>query len=85
MHYSLSLLHCCLHCSMNGPEATRMLRAEGNYTPVIGVTGNVLPEDQEHFLRAGANRVLRKPLSLPLLEKTLVDIITHKDEISYIM
>jgi CheY-like chemotaxis protein len=70
---------------MNGPDAARTLREEGVYTPIIGVTGNVLPEDRQYFLHSGANRVLRKPLSLPLLEKTLVDLIMRKDEISYIM
>ena len=70
---------------MTGPEAASALRGEGVFTPIIGVTGNVLPEDQQHFLLSGANVVLRKPLSLPLLEKALVDIITRKDEVSYIM
>jgi len=70
---------------MNGPDAARSLREEGIYTPIIGVTGNVLAEEQNHFLSSGANRVLRKPLSLPLLEKTLADIIMCKDEVSYIM
>jgi CheY-like chemotaxis protein len=70
---------------MNGPDAASTLRAEGVFTPIIVVTGNVLPEDQQYFLHCGANRVLRKPLSLPLLEKALVDIIMRKDEVSYIM
>ena len=70
---------------MNGPDAARTLREEGIFTPIIGVTGNVLPEDQQRFLHSGANRVLRKPLSIPLLEKVLVDIIMRNDEISYIV
>lgn len=71
---------------MNGPDTARTLRAEGYFTPIIGVTGNVLPEDQQYFLCSGANRVLRKPLSLPLLEKTLLDmIVLRKDEVSYLM
>lgn len=70
---------------MNGPEAAYSLRRDGIFTPIIGITGNVLPEDQDYFMSAGADRVLRKPLSLPLLEKTLVDIIMRKGEVSYIM
>eukprot|EP00603_Paraphysomonas_imperforata_P008595 CAMPEP_0114425678 /NCGR_PEP_ID=MMETSP0103-20121206/7368_1 /TAXON_ID=37642 ORGANISM="Paraphysomonas imperforata, Strain PA2" /NCGR_SAMPLE_ID=MMETSP0103 /ASSEMBLY_ACC=CAM_ASM_000201 /LENGTH=606 /DNA_ID=CAMNT_0001594539 /DNA_START=2198 /DNA_END=4018 /DNA_ORIENTATION=+ len=70
---------------LNGPDAARTLRREGIFTPIIGVTGNVLPEDQQYFQHAGANCVLRKPLSLPSLEKALMDIIMRNDEISYIL
>jgi CheY-like chemotaxis protein len=49
---------------MSGPEAARILRASGHSIPIIGVTGNVLPEDIKCFKEAGANEVLVKPLIL---------------------
>jgi CheY-like chemotaxis protein len=48
---------------LNGPLATKQLRAIGFSGPVIGVTGNVLAEDVSYFKSCGANRVLSKPLS----------------------
>jgi CheY-like chemotaxis protein len=50
---------------MHGPEATAELRKAGFDGLVIGVTGNVLQDDIDHFLRSGANAVLSKPLSIP--------------------
>jgi CheY-like chemotaxis protein len=52
---------------LNGPDATQRLRDMGFTLPVIGVTGNVLPEDREHFMLCGANVVLPKPISLAIL------------------
>ena len=49
---------------MTGPEATRRIRQlypHRNYV-IIGVTGNIMPEDQATFLDAGADAVLRKPV-----------------------
>jgi two-component system, sensor histidine kinase len=47
---------------MDGPTAARRLREEKCDLLIIGVTGNVLPEDKELFIRHGANVVLCKPL-----------------------
>jgi len=50
---------------MNGPTATRALRKKGyTDTLIVGVTGNVLPEDVEFFKSMGADEVLGKPLKL---------------------
>lgn len=54
---------------MNGPTATSALIKMGCGCPIIGVTGNVLPEDRDTFLKSGAVDVLAKPLSIELLEK----------------
>jgi CheY-like chemotaxis protein len=55
---------------MNGPSAARRLRENRCDLLIIGVTGNVLPEDQSYFLEQGANVVLRKPLNVSdLLEE----------------
>ena len=36
---------------------------------MLGVTGNVLPSDVEHFMSHGANRVIPKPLKADMLKK----------------
>ena len=46
---------------MDGPTATRELRALGYKGMIIGVTGSALPADMEIFLSAGATSVLTKP------------------------
>ena len=45
-----------------GPTATKALRQLGYAGPIIGVTGNVLREDVEHFVAHGASEVVGKPL-----------------------
>ncbi|CAB9507344.1 sensor kinase/phosphatase LuxQ [Seminavis robusta] len=52
----------------NGPDAVKDIRALGCDSFVIGVTGNILPEDQAHFKECGANWVFPKPLRIEDLE-----------------
>jgi CheY-like chemotaxis protein len=52
---------------MNGPSAARQLRDNKCDLLIIGVTGNVLPEDIEYFMSQGANIVMSKPLDVDLL------------------
>jgi signal transduction histidine kinase/CheY-like chemotaxis protein len=52
---------------LNGPSAARQLRDQKCDLLIIGVTGNVLPEDKAHFMSQGANIVLAKPLDLDVL------------------
>ncbi len=49
---------------MDGLEATRELRKHpsNRHLPVIGLTGEVSPEDEKRALDAGMNAVLHKPL-----------------------
>ena len=49
---------------LNGPKTAKILRELGTKTFIIGVTGNVLPEDTRFFLEHGADAVLPKPLTL---------------------
>jgi two-component system, sensor histidine kinase len=49
---------------MDGPTAARRLREKKCDILIIGVTGNVQPEYQEHFIKHGANVVLAKPLDI---------------------
>ena len=59
---------------LNGPLATKRLRELGYTTPVIGVTGNVLPADTDFFLSHGANFVLHKPVTMSQLQATLAKL-----------
>ena len=49
---------------MNGPTATGHLRAMDCTIPIIGVTGNMLPDDVKYFKMQGATEVLGKPLNM---------------------
>lgn len=61
----------CLQPVMDGPSATRNIRDLGYQGPIVGVTGNMMQGDVEHFLRCGATVVLPKPLLLQDLEDFL--------------
>lgn len=49
---------------MTGPEAVEQLRKDGYNLLVVGVTGNVMPEDVELFENSGANLVIQKPFDI---------------------
>jgi CheY-like chemotaxis protein len=50
---------------MSGPEATKIIRSLGfERLVILGVTGNVLPEDVTMFLEHGVDAVLGKPVTL---------------------
>lgn len=60
---------------MNGPEATRLIRAlDGHYArvPVIGLTGNVLAEHIEECRKAGMIDHISKPIDFNLLLKKMI-------------
>jgi CheY-like chemotaxis protein len=57
--------------NMKGPEATRELRSMGYRGVIIGVTGNVLLEDQEYFRHSGADDVVLKPVKIDILLATI--------------
>ncbi|CAB9528613.1 sensor kinase/phosphatase LuxQ [Seminavis robusta] len=62
--------------NMNGPTAAqKMCQTEGfsSHTCIVGITGNVLPEDVATFKKCGAHHVLPKPLNIPSLTKLWVD------------
>mmetsp|Transcript_6804 Transcript_6804/g.17529 ORF Transcript_6804/g.17529 Transcript_6804/m.17529 type:complete len:971 (+) Transcript_6804:35-2947(+) len=54
---------------MNGPTACAHIRKLGCSAFIVGITGNVLPEDVARFKEAGANAVLPKPFKLASLEQ----------------
>ena len=58
---------------MNGPTATGHLRAMGCTVPILGVTGNMLPDDIQFFKAQGANQVFGKPLNLAHFEEFMLE------------
>jgi len=58
---------------MNGPEACKGVREMGYTGFVVGVTGNLLPEDIGHFVDCGADAVLPKPFKYNDLERLLIE------------
>ena len=58
---------------MDGPTAAQEMRRLGCDSFIVGVTGNLMPEDIRHFKSMGANAVLPKPIKLPDLEAVLME------------
>ena len=56
---------------MTGLEASKALRKSGYPYLIIGLTGNVLEDDIQDFVEAGADLVLGKPLQVASLNKIL--------------
>ena len=56
--------------NMDGPTAAQKMRQIANFDAlIVGITGNVLPEDIAHFKKCGADHVLPKPLDIPNLNR----------------
>ena len=64
---------------MNGPTATKLLRELGHTIPIIGLTGNVLQEDNEVFMSHGTNAVLHKPLSIAKFNEVMNALVIVND------
>ena len=58
--------------NMAGPEAVKQIRAMGFTRPILGVTGNTLPEQIEDFIAHGVNEVIAKPVKLDVLKDSLI-------------
>ncbi|AQR60646.1 hybrid sensor histidine kinase/response regulator [Brevundimonas sp. LM2] len=56
---------------MDGPAATRVIRASGDRTPIVALTANAFAEDRRACLEAGMNDHLVKPLELEALRSAL--------------
>lgn len=57
---------------MTGPEATKEIRKLGYHSvSIIGVTGNVMKEDIDHFIACGADNVFEKPLNMDLFDQLM--------------
>ena len=58
---------------MDGPTSTQKIREEGCDSFIVGVTGNVLPQDVAHFKDSGADGVLGKPFQVEELESLWIE------------
>lgn len=63
--------------NMDGPTATREIRTLGFKGVVIGVTGNALPSDMQHFMIHGADKVLLKPVDIDTLQTSLLKLLSN--------
>ena len=68
--YDVVLMDSCMP-EMDGPLAARIIRDMGFKGLMLGVTGNALPEDIEHFICNGADAVLIKPLNVHQFDEIL--------------
>ena len=59
---------------MDGPDATRAIRALGYSQPVIGCTGNTLDMDVQRFTDSGCYRVFGKPFRLDLFQTAMAEL-----------
>ena len=53
--------------NMDGPSATEAIRGLGYRGRILGVTGNAMQHDIDHFLSKGADSVLVKPVDVDAL------------------
>ena len=60
--------------NMDGPTATKEIRALGYTAPIYGVTGNTLKSDVDYFLSKGADKVLAKPLNVDMFNEAVEEL-----------
>jgi CheY-like chemotaxis protein/two-component sensor histidine kinase len=53
---------------LDGPTATKRIRALNYTAPIFGVTGNALGSDVDYFVGCGADRIFAKPLNVAEFE-----------------
>jgi len=77
-HYDLILMDIKMPV-MDGVEATKLIRQGKNQqTPIIAITANHNSEDVKHYLAAGMNDCLGKPLNVPQLRLLIEKYISKR-------
>merc|ERR1711935_740738 len=71
-HYDLVLMDYEMPV-MIGPVAAKEIRNLGSDVFIIGVTGNLMPEDVAYFRQCGSNAVLPKPFRMNELEEIIIE------------
>lgn len=64
---------------MDGIEAIELLRASGFSKPIVTLTANVMLEDKQRCINAGADEFLSKPIDIPLFYRTLNKYLEKQD------
>ncbi len=67
---------------MNGYEATKAIRkldSPLSSIPILAVTANAFDDDKKNAKDAGMNGHIAKPIDFELLEKTMNDILQHRE------
>ncbi|MDR1307146.1 MAG: transporter substrate-binding domain-containing protein [Treponema sp.] len=69
---------------MDGMEAVARIRGLGTEyaknIPIIALTANALPENEEYFLQNGFNAFMVKPINVTVLNKVLIDWVQDKEK-----
>jgi two-component system sensor histidine kinase/response regulator len=78
-HFDLVLMDVQMP-EMDGIEATRLLRVRGVETPIIALTGNVMPQHREIFESAGGNGLIPKPIQRDQLYQILAHYLQPAEE-----
>jgi CheY-like chemotaxis protein len=60
---------------LNGYNMAVAARGAGCHVPIIGITGNALPEDVQRFLDAGAHAVVPKPVQMSQLVAAMRELL----------
>jgi CheY-like chemotaxis protein len=65
---------------IDGVECTRRLKEDSKlkHIPVVALTANAMVGDREHYLAAGCDDYLRKPLSRSALQNVLTSFLNGK-------
>jgi len=65
---------------MDGLQATEVIRARGDCTPIVALTANILPETTQECLDMGMNGYLSKPMTIEDLELRLTMALDRSDD-----
>ena len=58
--------------NLDGFEATRVIRASGDTTPIIALSSTITAEDKAKMLDVGMNGMLTKPIDVAALSYNFV-------------
>jgi CheY-like chemotaxis protein len=65
---------------LDGWEATRQLRAQGNTIPIVALTAHAWEGDRERAIEAGCSDYHTKPVNVEILLKLIEQLLHHADE-----
>ncbi len=74
---------------MNGIEATAIIRSGTDKQinaeiPIVALTAYAMESEKQHFLQAGMNECITKPVSMTSLNRVMIDILQHSNNVTSI-